>query len=97
VASPSRRCPGARTRVLRQSLSGNRGTELPAAERAARELVETAAFRESAHLLLMRTLAASGNVAEALTAYERLRVLLRDELGVAPSEAVQDAYLRLLG
>jgi DNA-binding SARP family transcriptional activator len=25
VASPSRRCPGARTRVLRQSLSGNRG------------------------------------------------------------------------
>ena len=26
-----------------------------------------------------------------------LRVLLRDELGVAPSEAVQDSYLRLLG
>ena len=45
----------------------------------------------------MRALAASGNVAEALTAYERLRVLLRDELGVAPSETVQDAYLRLLG
>jgi DNA-binding SARP family transcriptional activator len=48
-------------------------------------------------LLLMRTLAARGNVAEALTAYQRLRILLRDELGVDPGEAVQDAYLRLLG
>ena len=74
-----------------------RGPELPGAERAARELVDVAPLRESGHLLLMRALAASGNVAEALTAYERLRVLLRDELGVAPSEAVQDAYLRLLG
>jgi SARP family transcriptional regulator, regulator of embCAB operon len=73
------------------------GAELPSAERAARELVDAAPFRESAHLLLMRTLAARGNVAEALTAYQRLRILLRDELGVDPSEAVQDAYLRLLG
>ena len=73
------------------------GTELPAAERAARELVEAAPFRESGHLLLMHALAARGNVAEALAAYERLRVLLRDELGVDPSEAVQDAYVRLLG
>jgi DNA-binding SARP family transcriptional activator len=45
----------------------------------------------------MCTLAARANVAEALAAYERLRVLLRDELGVAPSEVVQEAYLRLLG
>ena len=73
------------------------GAELPAAERAARELVDAAPFRESGHLLLMRALAASGNVAEALAAYERLRILLRDELGADPSEAVQDAYVRLLG
>jgi SARP family transcriptional regulator, regulator of embCAB operon len=73
------------------------GTELPGAEWASRELVELAPFRESGHLLLMRALAASGNVAEALAAYERLRILLRDELGVDPSEAVQGAYLRLLG
>ena len=73
------------------------GTELPGAERAARELVDVAPFRESGHLLLMRALAASGNVAEALAAYERLRILLRDELGTDPSEAVQDAYVRLLG
>ena len=73
------------------------GTELPGAERAARELVDAAPFRESGHLLLMRALAARGNVAEALAVYERLRILLRDELGVDPSEAVQDEYVRLLG
>lgn len=73
------------------------GAELPGAERATRELVEVAPLRESGHLLLMRALAASGNGAEALAAYERLRILLRDELGVDPSEAVQDVYTRLLG
>jgi SARP family transcriptional regulator, regulator of embCAB operon len=73
------------------------GAELPSAERVARELVDVAPLRESGHLLLMRALAARGNVAEALAAYERLRILLREELGVHPSQAVQDAYLRLLG
>lgn len=72
------------------------GAELPSAERAARELVTVAPFRETAHLLLMRTLAARGNVAEALAAYERLRILLRDELGTTPSQAVQDCHVELL-
>jgi DNA-binding SARP family transcriptional activator len=72
------------------------GTELPSAERAARELVTTAPFRESAHLLLMRSLAARGNAAEALAAYEELRVLLRDELGTTPGPAVQDCFVELL-
>ena len=52
---------------------------------------------ESWHMLLMRTLAARGNVAEALTAYQRLRILLRDELGVDPSERVQDEVPAPLG
>ena len=78
VASPMSGCAHS---VLRENLSGTWGAELPAAERAARELVDAAPFRESGHLLLMRALAASGNVAEALAAYERLRILLRDELG----------------
>jgi DNA-binding SARP family transcriptional activator len=73
------------------------GAELPAAERAARELLDVAPLRETGHLLLMRTLAARGNVAEALAAYERLRVVLREELGVGPCRAVQDAYTDLLG
>src|ERR687891_427213 len=38
-----------------------------------------------------------GNVAEALRAYDRLRVLLRDELGIAPSPVVQSVHRRLLG
>jgi DNA-binding SARP family transcriptional activator len=72
------------------------GPELPGAERAARELLVVAPLRETGHLLLMRTLAAGGNVAEALAVYERLRVLLREELGVNPCREVQDAYTRLL-
>jgi DNA-binding SARP family transcriptional activator len=95
-----RRLADVRIRALEcyaETCLGLKGAELPGAERAGRELVETAPFRESGHLLLMRALAARGNVAEALAAYERLRILLREELGVAPSEALQDAYLQLLG
>jgi DNA-binding SARP family transcriptional activator len=72
------------------------GPELPGAERAARELMEVAPLRETGQLLLMRALAARGNVAEALAAYERFRVLLRDELGVDPSRALKDTYTDLL-
>jgi DNA-binding SARP family transcriptional activator len=72
------------------------GPELPGAERGARELLEITPLRETGHLLLMQTLAARGNVAEALQAYERLRLLLREELGVSPCRAVQDAYAGLL-
>lgn len=73
------------------------GTELAAAERAARFLVRLAPLRESAHELLMAATAARGNVAEALVVYEALRQRLRDELGVSPSEPLQAAYRRLLG
>jgi DNA-binding SARP family transcriptional activator len=73
------------------------GAELPAAERAARELVATAPLRETGHLLLMRSLAARGNVAEALAAYERVRLLLRDELGALPGAAIQEYHRELLG
>jgi SARP family transcriptional regulator, regulator of embCAB operon len=72
------------------------GPELPGAERAARDLLEVAPLRETGHLLLMRALAARGNVPEALAAYERLRVLLRDELGIDPCQAAQETYADLL-
>ena len=72
------------------------GTELAAAERAGRSLVEAAPFRESGYRLLMEALEASGNVAEALRVYDRLRVLLREELGVAPGHAAQQLHRRLL-
>jgi DNA-binding SARP family transcriptional activator len=73
------------------------GPTLPQAADCARRLIELAPFRETGHQILMEALERSGNVAEALRAYDRLRVLLRDELGVAPSPAVQDVYRRLLG
>ena len=46
---------------------------------------------------LLEALERSGNVAEALRVYDRLRVTLRDELGIPPSSAVQDVYRRMLG
>lgn len=72
------------------------GTELAAAERAGRALVAAAPFRESGHRLLMEALAARDNGAEALRAYDRLRLLLREELGVAPGAATQLLHRRLL-
>jgi DNA-binding SARP family transcriptional activator len=73
------------------------GAELAAAERAGRELVRRAPFREAGHRLLMRALVARGNPAEALAAYERLRVLLRDELGTGPSPSTQELHTAILG
>ena len=72
------------------------GAELAPAERAAQELVELAQFRESGYLLLMRVREAQGNLVEALRVHERLRTLLRDELGVAPGPQVQAEFERLL-
>jgi SARP family transcriptional regulator, regulator of embCAB operon len=72
------------------------GAELATAERAGRALVEAAPFRESGYRLLMEALAARDNVAEALRVYDGLRVLLREELGVAPGQAAQDLHRRLL-
>jgi DNA-binding SARP family transcriptional activator len=73
------------------------GPELPQAATCARRLVELAPFRETGYRILMESLERSGNGAEALRVYDRLRVTLRDELGVPPSAAVQDVYRRLLG
>jgi len=73
------------------------GPTLPQAADCARQLIELAPFRETGHRIQMEALERSGNVAEALRAYDRLRVMLRDELGVAPSPGVQDVYRRLLG
>jgi DNA-binding SARP family transcriptional activator len=73
------------------------GPTLPQAAECARRLIEIAPFRESGHVILMEALEQRGNIAEALRAYDDLRVMLRDELGVAPSPAVQAVHRRLLG
>ncbi|HEU5243005.1 MAG TPA: BTAD domain-containing putative transcriptional regulator [Gaiellaceae bacterium] len=72
------------------------GAELPQAIGSARRLIELAPFRESGHRILMEALERRGNVAEALRVYERLRVMLRDELGAAPSPTVRAVHRRLL-
>ena len=73
------------------------GPTLPQAEQCARQLVELAPYRETGHRILMEALERRGNVAEALLVYDRLRVLLRDELGTAPSAPLQSLHRRLLG
>jgi DNA-binding SARP family transcriptional activator len=73
------------------------GTEIAGAERAARRLVEHNPLRETGYKLLMQALAARGNVAEALSVYERARVVLRDELGISPGPAIHEIHATLLG
>jgi DNA-binding SARP family transcriptional activator len=62
-----------------------------------RALIARAPYRESGYRLLMKSLAADGNVAEALRVYEDLRVLLRDELGTTPAPDIVALHRRLLG
>ncbi|MFC5730042.1 MULTISPECIES: AfsR/SARP family transcriptional regulator [Nocardioides] len=72
------------------------GSEIAAAERDGRRLLELAPYRESGYRLLMEALANQGNTAEALLVYERLRTVLRDELGTSPSVRSQALHRRLL-
>jgi DNA-binding SARP family transcriptional activator len=44
----------------------------------------------------MRALAARGDAAAALAAYDQLRQLLREELGVLPCPSIQALHARLL-
>ena len=73
------------------------GPSLPQAEECGRRLIELAPYRETGYRILMEALEQRGNTAEALLAFDRLRVLLHDELGIAPSPAVQSVHRRLLG
>jgi DNA-binding SARP family transcriptional activator len=72
------------------------GTELPAAERAARRLTQRAPLSEIGYRLLMEALARRGDTAAALAVYEQLRRAVRDELGVDPGPEVRSLHQRLL-
>jgi SARP family transcriptional regulator, regulator of embCAB operon len=76
---------------------GTGGTELPASIRAGRQLTRLAPLRESGYQLLMRALAAKGDVAEALRVHADLSRTLRDELGISPSPTTQAVFESLLG
>ena len=75
---------------------GLSGPEFAAAERCARKLIELEPYRESGYRLLMESHARRDNVAEALRVYDSLRILLRDELGMAPGESTQALHKELL-
>lgn len=98
VAARRRDAEELRLRALqtacRAALEGD--ADPAAAQVHARELVRAAPFRESGHVLLMRALAAAGEAADALRAYEALRVRLRDELGTVPGSEAQELHRRLL-
>jgi SARP family transcriptional regulator, regulator of embCAB operon len=81
--------------TARRSL-GIGGPEIAVAERTARRMIDISPYRESGYALLMEAFERQGNVAEALRIYESLRELLREELGAAPSPAVQQVHQRLL-
>jgi DNA-binding SARP family transcriptional activator len=66
------------------------------AARDAETALDLAPFRESALQLLMRAHIAAGNAAEALTAYERTRRLMADELGVDPSAESRALFAEIL-
>jgi DNA-binding SARP family transcriptional activator/tetratricopeptide (TPR) repeat protein len=73
------------------------GAQLGSVERAARALIEAEPYRESGYTLLMQSQALRGNAADALRVFDRLRILLREELGTAPSQdalALHDQVLR---
>lgn len=70
--------------------------EVAVAERTARRLIDLSPYRESGYAMLMEAFERQGNIAEALRVYERLRGLLREELGAAPSPSIQRVHTRLL-
>ena len=71
------------------------GTPAWLGRRVARSLIDAEALAVS-YGLLMDAYAAAGNVAEGLRVFERLRTLLREELGTSPSPDAIAAHERLL-
>ena len=82
--------------LLAHGRSALGGGDLDAAEHTARRLIALARFREAGHRLLIESLAARKEFAEALRAYEEFRLLLREELGTTPSRELAALHTQLL-
>jgi DNA-binding SARP family transcriptional activator/Tfp pilus assembly protein PilF len=61
-----------------------------------KHLVTEYPLRENLHRLLMLALHESGRAAEALSAYQRVRQLLLDELGTEPGPALRNLFQQIL-
>src|SRR5579885_954901 len=66
------------------------------AREAAEEIIAREPYRESAYVLLMKSLAGAGNEGEAMRAYNRCCEVLDRELGTSPSRSTRDAFLALM-
>jgi len=88
---------GVRVRALevRARVDLARGDPVGAASDA-EIVVEIDPYRESAYALVMRAHLAAGNAALALSAYERLRSRLADDLGTSPSAETEAVFLEAL-
>ncbi|HEX5192915.1 MAG TPA: AAA family ATPase [Solirubrobacteraceae bacterium] len=91
----------AQVRLQALEIVGRAGLELGSSqlrsvERTGRTLIESEPYRESGYVLLMESLRRQGNVAEGLLVFERLRGLLREQLGTSPSPDAIAAHRRLL-
>jgi DNA-binding SARP family transcriptional activator len=73
------------------SRAGRHGEAVQAAHTA----IRSEPLRESANRTLVRVHLAEGNLAEALRAYESFRAVLRRELGVAPTPAMESLVAEL--
>jgi DNA-binding SARP family transcriptional activator len=62
---------------------------------AAYAAVRAEPLRESAHRAVIRVHLAEGNLVEAVRAYEAFRVMLADELGVAPTRQMTELVCRI--
>src|SRR6266700_7568432 len=78
-----------------EALAANNETMLAVAH--AREAVRLEPYRESGYRRLMRLLAANGDRAEAIVAYNKCRDLLQRELGVPPSAETEALVRELAG
>jgi DNA-binding SARP family transcriptional activator/tetratricopeptide (TPR) repeat protein len=85
-----------RVEALEVAAGAARPLDLALAEELARRGVAASPFRESAWVALIETLRARGNLAEALQAYEEIRLRLRDELGTVPGSELLAVHRRLL-
>lgn len=72
------------------------GGELPAAERAARELTVLDPHSETGYCLLMRSLAQRGDRGGALDVFAELQRVLRDDLGASPGPLAAAVHRDLL-
>jgi predicted ATPase/DNA-binding SARP family transcriptional activator len=97
VTAETQRLEGVRLAALEQQAEvgldlGHHAELIPLLQ----DLVERHPLRERLWKALMTALYQAGRQAEALDAYRRLRSLLAEELGLEPSDAVQDVQRRIL-